>query len=244
VPSAKRAVLGNLGMHRIGANPSIGVTLEDTVGITAAKIDKLGLDIRSFRVPLERAVKNVMAPSLVENFNAQGRPDSWAPLSEATLEIRARMGWEGGSILVLTGKLRKTMGQFNIWTINTKAAIIKGLPASVWYGNLQNSGYEGASMASLIKKHGSAFKALQEIQDRQRSVLASATLGRTTGKKGPAGKRTLRVQSVGQALGGGAASIPARPFIMFQDEDHDAITEIFIEWLGERMVKAGFVVTP
>jgi phage gpG-like protein len=246
MPSAKRAVLGNLGMHNISRNPGIGVTLESTIGITAAKVDKLGLDIRSFRVPLTRSVQKVMAPSFVENFNHGGRPDPWEPLSDATREIHQRMGWEGGSVLVLTGKLRRVMGQLNIWTINTKAAIIKGLPESVWYGEIHQGGYEGSSsMSALIKKTGSARAALEHIQAQQRSVLANATLGRTVGKGKTTGSRTLRVQGVGSTMrGGGAASIPARPFIMFQDEDQDRVTEVFIEWLGERMAAAGFAVTP
>lgn len=38
----------------------------------------LGVDLRSMREPLKRAVKDVMLPSFHQNFDSEGRP-SWAP---------------------------------------------------------------------------------------------------------------------------------------------------------------------
>lgn len=35
----------------------------------------------------------------------------------------------------------------------------------------------------------------------------------------------------------GKGTIPARPFIMFQDEDYEKITEVFAKWLDERIAK-------
>jgi phage gpG-like protein len=46
----------------------------------------------------------------------------------------------------------------------------------------------------------------------------------------------------GKARGaGGAVNIPARPFVMFQEEDVDAVHEVFDKWLAQEMAKAGFI---
>jgi len=39
---------------------------------------------------------------------------------------------------------------------------------------------------------------------------------------------------------GGTINMPARPFLMFQPEDEDAIEEIFHKWLDVRFIAAGF----
>lgn len=190
------------------------ITFEPTIAISARNIDRLGADIRSFKEPLQRAVKEVIIPSIAQNFEAGGRPDTWQPLSEATQEIKARMGWAGGDVLIRSGKLRKTMGQQNLWQIKETSAILKELPKGVSYGGIHQAGYEGASMSALAKKKGGAKEALQTIIDRQKLAMATGT----------------KIKG-----GGGVASIPARPFVMFQDEDEDAIAEIFVEWLDERV---------
>jgi phage gpG-like protein len=218
VTPSYRAVVGKLGT-RGGLTSSMGIVdmhFEPSIGITARRVDKLGLDIRSFRDPLRRAIKEVMAPSFQANFDAGGRP-SWAPQSEATQEIRGRLGG-GGGLMIKSGSLRRVMGQINIWTISKDVAMIKDLPARVWYGKVHQAGYEGSSMRGRLRKHGGDAKAaLDSLLDDQYKAMK-------------AGKRV----SVA-----GAASIPARPFVMFQPEDEDDIAEIFIKWLDERLVKSG-----
>jgi phage gpG-like protein len=123
------------------------VTFEPTLGITAARIDKLSLDIRSFKEPLTRSIREVMGPSFRRNFDVGGRP-SWEELSEGTREIQERLkGSSDHSVLVLTGALRQTMGQINIWTIGKDAAILKDIPARVWYGKIHQAGYGGSGSA-------------------------------------------------------------------------------------------------
>lgn len=46
----------------------------------------------------------------------------------------------------------------------------------------------------------------------------------------------------GQRVQFGAPSIPARPFLVFQDEDVEQIERVFVLWLTERMVRNGFKV--
>jgi phage gpG-like protein len=44
-------------------------------------------------------------------------------------------------------------------------------------------------------------------------------------------------QTGGKGGKGPRGIIPARPFIMFQDEDGDKITQVFAKWLDERIAK-------
>jgi len=218
-PTSKRAILGKLRM-RGGLTPDVvGVEMSFTpsLAIMAARIDKLGLDIRSFREPLKRSIQKVMIPSFRANFAQGGRPDAWEPLSDSTIEIRERLGFGGGdTVLVRTGALAKTMGQLNIWTITKTTAIIKDLPSRVWYGAIQQAGYEGGSMRARIKKHGGdAAAAFESLIDDQKHAMRTGT----------------KIKTVG------AATIPARPFALFQDEDEDAITEVFIAWMDERIAR-------
>jgi phage gpG-like protein len=39
------------------------------------------------------------------------------------------------------------MGQINIWTIGQDAAILKDIPARVWYGKIHQAGYGGSGSA-------------------------------------------------------------------------------------------------
>jgi phage gpG-like protein len=192
------------------------VDFEPTVGIVAAKIDRLGMDIRSFREPLTRSIKEVMIPSFRKNFDAGGRP-SWEPLSDSTLEIRSRLG-TGTQMLKQSGRLEKAATSFNIWKVSTTSAIILRLPERVWYGKLHQAGYGGSGGSKSMKARlnqfgGDAKKALDSLLDEQWDAMAN-------GKK---------------MKSAGAAPIPARPFILIQDEDEDEIAEVFTQWLEERV---------
>lgn len=150
-----------------------------SIGIMAARVDKLGLDIRSFREPLKRSIQQVLAPSFRKNFEAGGRPTSWQKLADHTREERSKLGLSpNGPILVRSGLLKKTIQQFNIWSIDMTKAAITDLPPKIWYGKEQQAGNI----------------------DR---------------------------------------NLPARPFVMIQDEDYDGIQAVFEVWLAERIALAG-----
>ena len=135
----------------------LSITFSPTIGLSASRIDKLGMDIRSFREPLKRSIQQVIAPSFLTNFDVGGRP-AWIPLSPSTLEIRSRFGRTGDRILVRTGALRRTMGQYNIWSVSDKAAMIKDLPANVWYGAIHQAGASSGGFKSLLERHGGDVK--------------------------------------------------------------------------------------
>lgn len=209
-----RAVFKGLGT-RSGVTsamaPTLGITFEPTLVIAAGRIDKLGVDIRSFREPLERAIKQVIIPSIGMNFDQGGRPE-WEGHSAGTEEIRSRLRKPLGAVLVTTGALKRGAMQFNNWKVGRGAAVMSDLPARVWYGKVHQKGYEGKTMAARVKAAGG--NAATALTVAIGDALASKSRGHVV------------------------PPIPARPFVMLQPEDEDRITEVFIEWLGERVQAA------
>lgn len=183
------------------------VTFSPTLGIVAGRIDKLGLDIRSFREPLMRAIREVMVPSIRANFDAGGRP-AWEPLAADTVKIRGN----AGPILNRSGTLKQVATQINIWDVTTTSAVIRDLPDKAWYGKVHQGGYEGSTMKALISAHGGNIEAAMTAHTQ--SLLGSPDLSSQS--------RT-------------SPSIPARPFLVFQPEDLEKIDAIFVVWLGERL---------
>jgi phage gpG-like protein len=135
------------------------VHFEPTLGITAARIDKLGVDIRSFREPLLASVREVMVPSIRRNFDEGGRP-AWEPLSDVTVKIRGT----AGPILNRTGTLRSVATQINIWTITRTSAVIRDLPQKAWYGKVHQAGSGGSMKALVLKNKGDVGAASREYQ--------------------------------------------------------------------------------
>lgn len=191
-----------------------------SIGILARDIDKLGIDIRSFREPLMRAIKTVMIPSFRQNFDVEGRP-SWEPMAEATEMLREREG-TSGPLLNRSGKLKRVAQQQNIWTVTRESASIRDLPQKVWYGKVQQDGMGG--MGRRIK---------QEMAKAQKRGIRLSP-----GQAAAAAQKSLdRDLLSGKARGGGSAvNIPARPFIVFQEEDMDGVYEVFQNWLEERLL--------
>lgn len=210
VDAITEAIMSGLGMHSSITSTMVPtVKFEPTIGIAAGRIAKLGVDIRSFREPLRRAIKNVMGPSIRRNFDEGGRPP-WDDLSEFTLAMRAQEG-TGDQILVRSGKLRKVAGQLNIWSITPTSAVVSDLPQAVWYGKVHQEGYGGLSASKaadvLLKHKGNITKAAREIASSKVASFGTKT----------------------------SPDIPARPFLVIQPEDETAIEETFIAWLDERV---------
>jgi phage gpG-like protein len=191
---------------------------QPSIGILARDVDKLGMDISSFKEPLRKAIKDVMIPSFHKNFSAEGRP-SWVPMSEATKVIRERLG--GGTVgrlLHKTGALQRAVEQESLWAITDVFAAVKALPASVGYGNVHQAGYGGmgSKVRAKMKKGaspGAAAKAA--MADLDKKILSGG--------------------------GGSAVNIPARPFILFQPEDEDGVLEVFDNWLALKAAENGFL---
>jgi len=160
----KKSVKGGLGTSsNLRQNVVISLKFEPSIGIAAGRIEKLGVDIRSYRVPLHAAVRDVMTKSITRNFDMGGRP-KWTRLAKGTIDNRVRLGYGAGPILVRSGHLKRVAGQINIWDISRTSAVIRDMPDDTW-GKLHQQGYEGSGGspmdigAALTDKK--AMKALQ-----------------------------------------------------------------------------------
>lgn len=124
------------------------VSFLPSVVLVNSYFDAIADKVSEFEDPLRKAVREVVIPSIQTNFRVAGRP-AWAPLSEATEEIRNRLGG-GSGILVKTGALEGTMGREDLWQFSSDEAVLAGLPSDVWYGIIHQSGYEGGGGANPI----------------------------------------------------------------------------------------------
>lgn len=219
MPSGGATKVISSGM-RFGLPTISGFGFEEGCALLAADIQKLGMDIRSFHEPLKRSVQQVMAPSFQENFRAAGRPEPWQEWAEITPQLKRELhGLEGGSLLVATGLLYKTMGLLNIWNIGPTEAKITELPQNVWYGVIQNNGF--GNYGSSIRKHVQQTPRLRKMM-------------KTTPKMAME-EATAAVDARIAAGGASKGNIPARPFVMFQDDDPDKIRDVFGRWFDERV---------
>lgn len=176
---ASRPPITDIRVKGLRLDIDLQFKFQPSIGIQAARMEKFGMDIRSFREPLKRSIQQVLAPSFRKNFDMEGRPDPWAPLAEFTVDQRGNTG----PILNRSGVLKRTIQQLNIWTIDTQKAAILDLPQKIWYGKLHQGGYKGTGAATF--------------------------------------------------------TFPARPFVLIQDEDYDAIEAVFLKWLQERAIASG-----
>jgi phage gpG-like protein len=179
-----------------------------SLGMVAREIDKLGLNIKSFREPFKRAIQQVVAPSFGENFAAGGRP-AWEPLADDTLKIKEAAGQDNG-ILVRSGLLKRTIQQLNIWTINTTSASLRSLPDKIGYGVVHQAGTGGFA----------AFKQKIQAEDPGASI------------------RDILIEIERKGAAAAKVRIPQREFVMLQQEDYPKIDKVFSTWLEERMLAA------
>lgn len=207
--------------------------LRPSVEIIARDMWTLGNKVQDYRWPITKAIIDVMIPSIKENFAQQGRPP-WPPWSDTT-KLRfegpqAVLGRPGatlsptlynqamGFILHRSGLLLHRVTQVDVWKITKTAATIDHLPSMIWYGALHQEGYG-------------------DLGTRARYELAKKFPGRTPTAKAVQTMAT-ELSMISEETGQGTkVVIPQRKFIMMQDEDAEAIEEIFIEWLEDLLIK-------
>jgi phage gpG-like protein len=219
--------------------PQLDIKFEPTLVIAAGKIDRMGMEFaHGFIEPLTKAIHDIVAPSIAKNFVVGGRP-KWEPLSEASLHIRDYYGVGHSRPLFWTTALYDAARSVDIWTITKGYATINDLPSNVWYGKIHQAGYEGKQMSARMKANGGNAKAaLESLMDEQYSKIGGKIgKGRATKYDQKGGGPIDRKGASGTMGGGGASPIPARPFVMFQPEDEDAISELFIKWMEEQVDK-------
>jgi phage gpG-like protein len=132
---------------RMWASPVFGgAAFNVQARILANDVDKLGVDIRSFRVPLRRSVEQVMIPSIATNFAVGGRP-RWQPLSIGTVENRG----SAEPVLIRTGKLRRVATQKNMWSYFTGT-----IGREVNYVEFDQSQLEKSAPYGVFHQYGAA----------------------------------------------------------------------------------------
>lgn len=215
--------MGNLGR---GSARQFGIDIDfqPTPVILVAQFNKLGLDIRSFHEPLHRSVKNVMVPSIRKNFEQEGRPTRWQPLTLKWMQEKERRGAPYSDILKMYGKLSKVATQQNIWTINGIAgeAFIRDLPQHVWYGKVHQEGFsmtgDGMTRYTVKRPGQKMFTQLTEPKRGKRTKNKGARFGTMDTTEG----------------------VPARPFLLIQTSDEKKIEKEFLTWLQERFDAHGW----
>lgn len=109
--------------------------------ILVGEMEGLSARISSARKPLERAIKEVVIPSINQNFAAEGRPEGWDQLVQNTVSQREELGFGGEHpILQRTTKLYKAATAFARWKIVKDQAYVDNWPQSVWYGPVHQGG--------------------------------------------------------------------------------------------------------
>lgn len=201
-----------LGGLRFDKDLVVGWALSPSIGLVARDIDRMGISISSFKEPLTRSVKEVIIPSIRQNFQAEGRPP-WDALADDTIKLR---GGSAHPILERTGALRRGATQFNIWSIGDTSAAVKGLPNSVWYGVVHQAGIGGFG---------------------QYLTAAKKSLGRR-GTPAEIVREAFRIMDVKEGKIH-KIRIPQRRFIMYQEDDIDDIQQVFYEWLVEKTIEVG-----
>jgi phage gpG-like protein len=197
-----------------------------SIGIMAKRFAALADELEDLREPLTRAVEDVMTLSILENFMQGGRPQ-WEPLAEDTLKKRQRDG-TGSMILVRSGNLAEVASSKEIWSIGRQTALVRALPQKAWYGKIHQAGTSAtASGGNWFEKYQTAARKVLGPKASQKEVdsHAYALFDERARGYGPSPRSSTE--------------IPARAFIMFQDEDIDAIEQIFLEWLEEKIQEAG-----
>lgn len=225
-----------VSMLRFDTIKSVKWDIRPSVGIVAKDVDRLGLDIRSFREPLMAIVKQVMIPSIRENFVQEGRP-KWTELADST--VTARKGARG-PILSRTGTLARRASQFNIWSIGETSATIRRLPDDAFYGVYHQAGAtrdtgggSNNNVSILHAKGPEAKKLIGKFIPKAAKELGIA------GAIGEGDKQRVLARALGMAMDTGTWTLPARPFIMYQDSDIPKMEAIFGAWMEERARKVG-----
>lgn len=223
-------VAGAVSMLRFDTIKSIKWDIRPSVGIVARDVDRLGMDIRSFKDPLRKIVREVMIPSIRANFTSEGRP-KWQRLAEST--VVARKG-ATGPILKRTGTLARRATQLSIWDIGMTSATIRALPADAFYGVYHQAGAERETGS------GSNADAMMKMGARESNALLSKFLPKAAKELGPkASPKRIKARAIGMAMDAGTWSLPARPFIMYQDADIPKMEAIFGLWMTARAKRIG-----
>lgn len=156
----------------------MSVTVEPNPMILGLRLSALAKGFSTFKVPLNESVRRVTIPSIIEQFEAGGKPP-WEPLADSTIERRGRQGTLGGEpqdILIETGQLFGDAIKLARWNITTFSASFTNLPSRSAYGRFhQNGATEWKSNAEIPTRPFVVL--LPEDVDRIQSIFTAWASG-------------------------------------------------------------------
>ena len=195
--------------------PGTSITLTaDTADVS----ELLGRCLQRFgdlKTPLN-LIGQIVRTSVIRNFEVEGRPDKWRELAPSTVRERGsahpilrRMGYAGG----LAGSINHRVESdcVLIGTNKVYAAVHQF----------------GGTIKTRDRFQTLAFRTSAK-RDREGNVLIPS--GRFMSRK-EAGRRKTGATRIAIARIGGRINIPARPFLMLQDEDIPEMIETLKEYL-------------
>lgn len=172
------------------------------------KIDGMKLKSQNLNEPLHKA-GNVMLKSIDTNFETEGRPEGWMPLSPLTMRAKLAAGY-GGKILTRTGNLKRSIA-FRVT------------------GNKLHVGT--STLYAAIHQFGGVIKKKQRT-----GVL---TFGRKGGFVTIRGRPRIGTFAKKVIFGAHTIYMPPRKFLLFQDEDVDRINSLVSEHILKDFLKGG-----
>jgi hypothetical protein len=194
-----------------------------------------GQGIRSVKEPLEKAIKDVIIPSIDQNFQEEGRP-AWARLSIDTLYTRETLGFGDGPILQRKKKLYRAAISFARWTINGPEGRAYASSSSfndvAPYAVFMQNGGKVANIKAQANKSWLEYKNMPGIFVPQHRY---GVLQKRNGEIFDAVNNEPVVQKSRTAGG----NIPPRPFMLIQKEDLPEIEKVFVRWFQKKMVASG-----
>lgn len=138
------------------------VDIQPNPYIIIGQLEGLAASVRSFKVPLERSIKQVVIPSITKNFAVEGRPP-WEPLAPETAFIRESEGFAGEHpILIRTGSLYKAATAFARWDISRDQAFVSNWPGYAWYGPIHQAGSGASDVFGTVGLPARVFMAIQD----------------------------------------------------------------------------------
>lgn len=158
--------------------------------------------------PAMGLIGEIALGSIQENFEKGGRP-SWEPLSQTTINIRKRINKWPGRILVRSGVAGGLLGGISYRPGDNDVTLSANKPYATTHHFGAKKGSFG-TVAATIKEH------IRKINQ-------------AFGK--PIEPRDVKVKAHTRKMTLPWGDIPARPFMMVQDEDWTEIKETLAEYL-------------
>jgi phage gpG-like protein len=178
----------------------INIQITTSADKTQQALIRMSEGFKDLSIPLKRSGE-YMVSSVNRNFDAQGRPVPWKPLSSMTIAMRRKGGGMGSPLILQdTGTLRRSI-TYELMGIDS-VRVGTNLP---YASKLQFGG------VNVIPAHREKVKSFYRIQK---------------------GKR-VQVKEFERNVPSRTFTIPARPFIIFNEEDKVVIQKIFSDYVRE-----------